>query len=145
MLHHRSFSQVLICGRLTQDAQLRTSKAGMPMLTIGVATTISVKDAASGKYENKTTFHDCIFFGARASKLVEKLKKGSVVCLQGSLSYREAQLANGYKGRIASILIDDIQLLSLAGSAQETSAGSAQTARAAEAPVPASQADCEYF
>ena len=58
MLNYRSFSQVILCGRLGQDAQLRSTKTGMKMLSFGVGTSVSAK-GADGAYTQKTTWHDC--------------------------------------------------------------------------------------
>lgn len=112
MLHFRSFSQVILCGRLSQDARLQNTKSGTSMLIFSVATSVSVKNR-DGSYENASTFHDCLLFGSRAQKLAETLKKGTIVCVQGSISYREVDLTNGYKGRSASIAVEDLQILAL--------------------------------
>lgn len=110
MLHFRSFSQVILCGRLSQDARLQSTKSGTSMLTFSVATSVSIK-GRSGTYENISTFHDCMLFGSRATKLGEILKKGTVVCVQGAISYREVELASGYKGRSATVAVEDLQIL----------------------------------
>lgn len=111
MLHFRSFAQTILCGRLGQDAQLRTTKTGTGMLSFSIGTSVSAK-AADGTYSAKTTWHDCLMFGPRIQKIAASLTKGSVVCVQGSISYREVELKSGYKGKTASILVDDIQILS---------------------------------
>lgn len=121
MLHYRSFSQVILCGRLSQDARLQNTKSGTAMLVFGVATSVSTKNR-NGAYETVSTFHDCLLFGSRAPKLAEVLKKGTVVCLQGSISYRDVELSNGYKARSASIAVDDLQILASPQAAQSTRA-----------------------
>lgn len=136
MLHYRSFSQVILCGRLSQDARLQNTKSGTSMLILSVATSVSTKKQ-DGTYENASTFHDCLLFGSRAAKLAEVLKKGTVVCVQGSLSYREVELANGYKGRSASIAVEDLQILANPHSAQGNQ--SHANARSARQSAPAPQ------
>ncbi|WP_443743368.1 single-stranded DNA-binding protein [Sutterella sp.] len=125
MLNYRSFSQTILVGRLGQDAKLRNTKSGGQMLSFSVGTSVSTKK--DGKYEQATSWHDCLAFGPRAEKLAEVLAKGTLVSVQGSISYREVELANGFKGRIASILVEDIQILadSKAKSARPNEAHSA--------------------
>lgn len=128
MLNYRSFSQVILCGRLGQDAQLRSTKTGMKMLSFGVGTSVSAK-GADGAYTQKTTWHDCLMFGPRTEKLVSVLTKGTTVCVQGSISYKDVELKTGYKGKTASILIDDIQILA-EGKPREAAQAPAQNAAA---------------
>lgn len=110
MLNYRSFAQTILCGRLGQDAQLRTTKTGAKMLSFSVGTSVSAKNA-DGTYAQKTSWHDCLMFGARIEKIASALVKGTVVCVQGSISYREVELKTGYKGKTASILGEDVQIL----------------------------------
>lgn len=128
MLNYRSFSQVILCGRLGQDAQLRSTKTGMKMLSFGVGTSVSAK-GADGAYTQKTTWHDCLMFGPRTEILVSVLTKGTTVCVQGSISYKDVELKTGYKGKTASILIDDIQILA-EGKPREAAQAPAQNAAA---------------
>ena len=111
VMHKGSFIQVVLCGRLGQNAKLVECKSGAKMLTFSVGTSVSVKEA-SGSYTTATTWHDCIMFGSRAEKIAAYLVKGTVLSIQGTISYREVELKNGYKGKTASILVDDVQLLS---------------------------------
>ena len=68
--------------------------------------------------------------------LAEVLKKGTVVCVQGSLSYREVELANGYKGRSASIAVEDLQILANPHSAQGNQSRANARSSRQSAPVP---------
>lgn len=140
--HYRSFQQVVLFGRLGHDAVIRPMKTGGSMLTFSVSTSVSVKDA-SGSYSQKTTWHECLMFGPRIEKLKELLTKGKTVCLQGSISYRQVELKNGYKGQTASIVVDDVQIGSEPKSQTAASAPSrapAPARKAAAAPAAAAQA-----
>lgn len=138
MLHFRSFSQVILCGRLSQDARLQSTKSGTSMLAFSVATSVSTKNR-NGTYENVSTFHDCLLFGSRAPKLAEILKKGAVVCVQGSISYREVELANGYKGRTATVAVEDLQILASPQASPESQAHAATRTHRQSAQQPASE------
>lgn len=131
MLNYRSFAQVLLVGKLGQDAKVHQTKAGSSMLTFSVATNSSVKQK-DGTYTTVTTWHECLAFGNRSEKMVASLKKGTTVCVQGSLNYREVELKNGYKGKTCSIFVEDVQILADAvnRSANAAPAPARQTAQA---------------
>ena len=124
MLNFRSFAQCLLVGKLGQDAKALKTKSGASMLTFSVATNTSVKKQ-DGSYEKVTTWHDCLMFGSRSEKLATALKKGTVVCIQGSLNYREVELKSGYKGKTCSILVEDMQII-----AEAVNNGNGGTAKA---------------
>lgn len=128
MIHYRSFSQLILCGRLGQDAQLRQSQSGLQYLSFGLGTSESFKDQ-SGKYTQKTTWHDCVMFGSRAEKIASALTKGTLVLVQATLGYREVTLDNGHKAKAPSIRVEDIQILGESRKDGET------TGQAAPAPA----------
>lgn len=137
MLNFRSFAQCLLVGKLGQDAKALKTKTGASMLSFSIATNASVKKQDGG-YETVTTWHDCLMFGSRSEKLATALKKGTVVCLQGSLNYREVELKNGYKGKTCSILVEDLQIVAEAAN-RNGNGGSGHSAPAASRQTPAGQ------
>ena len=137
MLNYRSFAQCLLVGKLGQDAKALKTKTGASMLSFNIATNASVKKQ-DGAYETVTTWHDCLMFGSRSEKLATALKKGTVVCLQGSLNYREVELKNGYKGKTCSILVEDLQIVAEAAN-RNGNGGSGHSAPAASRQTPANQ------
>lgn len=131
MLNYRSFNLTILNGRLGQDCKLITAKSGAKMLAFSVGTSVSVKDA-SGKYSQKTSWHDCLMGGPRAEKMVSLLKKGTLVGVQGQISYKEVELKSGYKGKTASIFVEDLQILA---QPQAQGAAASQAAAPAQAPT----------
>ena len=134
MLNYRSFSLTILNGRLGQDCKLITAKSGAKMLAFSVGTSVSVKDAA-GKYSQKTSWHDCLMGGQRAEKMAALLKKGTLVSVQGQISYKEVELKSGYKGKTASIFVEDLQILA------QPQTQSAPASQAAGAPAQAAPFD----
>ena len=130
MLNYRSFNLTILNGRLGQDCKLITAKSGAKMLAFSVGTSVSVKDA-SGKYSQKTSWHDCLMGGPRAEKMVSLLKKGTLVGVQGQISYKEVELKSGYKGKTASIFVEDLQILAQ----PQQGAAASQAAAPAQAPT----------
>ena len=137
MLNYRSFNLTILNGRLGQDCKLITAKSGAKMLAFSVGTSVSVKDAA-GKYSQKTSWHDCLMGGQRAEKMAALLKKGTLVSVQGQISYKEVELKSGYKGKTASIFVEDVQILAqpqTQGAAASQAAAPAQAAPFDEVPA----------
>ena len=109
MNFYRSYQRLMLIGRLGQDARLVQTKSGGEMLAFSVATTESVRNQ-DGSYEQRTCWHDCLMFGSRAQKLVALLVTGTLVSVEAHLSYRQVEVG-GRKISIASIFVDDVQLL----------------------------------
>jgi single-strand DNA-binding protein len=69
--------QAAFTGKLGQDAELKTSKAGKPWLSLHVA--------VDGASEEATTWVRVAVFGERATELHPELKKGTEVYCEGRL------------------------------------------------------------
>ena len=108
-MNFRSFQQVVLIGRLGQDARLVQTKSGSEMLCFSVATTETLK-TDDGAFEQRTTWHDCIMFGKRIQKLAAGLPKGSLVSVQAHLSYRSLKVGDK-QYQVALIIVDDLQML----------------------------------
>lgn len=136
MMNYRSYAVVMLVGRLGQDAKIVQTKSGTKMLAFSVCTSVSVK-SSDGSYSQRTTWHDCLFTAAKAEKMVSFMTKGTLISCQGQLSYREQELKNGYKGKTASIFVDDVQILAAGKTAETAHQPAAAKAPAAAAPAPA--------
>jgi single-strand DNA-binding protein len=74
---------IVIAGRCTKDAEVRSTQKGEQVAGFSVA----VDD---GYGANKSTiFFDCSLWGARADKLAPMLTKGKQVTVSGDLGMRE--------------------------------------------------------
>ena len=137
MLNFKSFQSVNLIGRLGQDARFFKTQKGLSMLSLGIATSESVKNA-EGKYEQKTVWHDALLFGARAEKVAPSIVKGTLVAVQAHLSYKDAVLEGGKKVKLASVIVDDFQILASPAKTE----GTKKSAPAASS-APASTASAE--
>ena len=127
-MNFRSYQNLVLVGRLGQNARLMQTKNGAEMLSFSVATTESMRNQ-DGSFEQRTSWHDCLLFGPRAPKLADKLTTGTLVCVQAHLTYRELTVGTK-KYQLASVIVDDLQMLAASAPAQ------GQTA-AQPAPAPA--------
>lgn len=124
-LNYRSLNQITLVGRLGQDAVLKETQAGTSFVTFSVATQSLLKKQ-DGTWDHPTTWHACVMWGKRAETIAPHLKKGSMVVVTGSISYRDGTAKDGTKLRYVDINGDDVQLLVPMPTVKVERAGSAQ-------------------
>ena len=91
-------------GNLGEDAEIRFTKAGSPVLNFSVA-------ASAGWGDNKKTiWARCALYGKRGEALVNMMRKGSTVGVSGELSTHEY---DGNQGKVTSIdvRVNEVTLL----------------------------------
>jgi single-strand DNA-binding protein len=83
-------NEVLLVGRVGKDATVRTLESGKKVMSFTLATWYNVKDEKheSGWRQN-TEWHQVVSYSEFADKVVEKVKKGAIVSVLGSIHYRE--------------------------------------------------------
>jgi single-strand DNA-binding protein len=77
-------NRVTLFGNLGADPELRTTAAGLPVLSFRLATTDVYFDKNQEKQE-RTEWHNVVIFGARAEALARLLSKGTRVLVEGRL------------------------------------------------------------
>lgn len=103
MLNYKSLNAVTLVGRIG-SLDMRSSASGSKFLTCSVVTESSVKE--NGAWTHKAVWHNVTVFG-NAEKIIEKLEKGCLVMVVGSLDYRKTE-----KGMFCNIVADQFQILS---------------------------------
>lgn len=104
-------NQVAIAGNLTRDAQKRTAKSGVTMLTFTVAVNDRRKNQATGEWEDVPNFIDCVMFGNRADALEKYLTKGLKVAAQGKLRYSTWEQDGAKRSKI-DVVVDELEFMS---------------------------------
>lgn len=121
----QDINSCVITGRLTKDAELRTTQTGKKVLSFTFASNRLVK--RNDQWESKVSFIDGTLFGSRAESLAKYLLKGMQVTVHGVLDQTIWVDKQGNKKSKLALLVDDIQMLG----------GKKQTAEtAANQPVP---------
>ena len=133
-----SINKVFITGNLTRDPELRTTASGSKILEFGIAVNDRRKDPATGEWSDYANFIDCAMFGNRTDFFAEHLWKGSKAAIEGKLRWSQWEDKNGGGKRSkVSVIVDDIELMSAQGNAQEAPAQQPQPAYQAPAqPAP---------
>jgi len=68
-------NKATIVGRITSDLELKTTPTGREVLSFGMATNRSWKDQSGAKQE-KTDWHNIVFWGKQASVIAQYCVKG---------------------------------------------------------------------
>lgn len=114
-----SVNKVILVGNLGKDAELRYTPGGAPVATVRLATTERYKDK-EGQPQEQTEWHTVVIWGKTAESLVEYLRKGRQIYVEGRLQTRSWDDRDTGKKRYATeIRSDRVVLLGGRGQAAE--------------------------
>ena len=109
----------MLIGRLGRDPEERTTAGGTRVTNFTVAT-----DAFHGNNGDKTTeWHRVVVFGKTAEICNQYLRKGGLVCIEGSLQTRSWEKPPGEKHYMTEVIGFRITLLGSKEGAPKTSIG----------------------
>jgi len=90
------FQQVIVCGRLGRDPEVKSFQNGGKICNLSVATSEKWKDKNSGEMKERTEWHRISILAEGAANVAEKyLRKGSEVHIVGKLETRKWQDQQG--------------------------------------------------
>jgi len=96
-------NKVILMGFLGGDAVVRTGKNDKQFTTLSLATKDSYKDKETGKYNERTEWHNLIVFG-KLGEFAAKLKKGAHIQIEGKIQHSEYKGVKTDTIRVTSIL-----------------------------------------
>ena len=101
-----------VIGNLTRDPELKTTKTGQSVVTVGVATNRRWKDS-SGNFHEDVEFHTIVCWGRLAEIVGKYLKKGSKAYFEGRLQTRNWEDDSGSKYYRTEIVANEMILLGM--------------------------------
>jgi single-strand DNA-binding protein len=105
-----SVNKVILIGNLGADPETRYTANNDAVTNIRIATTETWKDK-SGEKQERTEWHNVVFFGKLAEIAGEYLKKGRQVYVEGSLRTRKWQDKSGNDRYTTEIVASDMKML----------------------------------
>ena len=105
-----SVNKVILVGNLGRDPETRYTTSGDAVTNIRLATTDTWKDKAGEKQE-RTEWHNIVFYGRQAEIAGEYLKKGRQIYVEGRLQTRKWQDKEGQDRYTTEIIADRMQML----------------------------------
>lgn len=107
----RGTNRVFLIGRLGRDPESRFTKAGTQVVTLSVATNRNRREA-DGSWTEETDWHRVKVFRDDADRCMRFLRKGSMLSVEGSLTYDKWTDDDGRKRSTPQILGDRVNFLS---------------------------------
>ena len=111
----RGVNKVILIGNLGKDPEVRYMPSGGAVTNVTIATSESWKDKQSGEQQERTEWHNVVFFNRLAEIAGEYLKKGSKVYVEGSLRTRKWQDKEGKDRYTTEIVAGEMQMLDSKG------------------------------
>jgi single-strand DNA-binding protein len=139
----RGVNKVILVGNLGKDPEVRYMPSGNAVANVTLATTESWKDKQSGEKQERTEWHNVVFYSRLAEIAGEYLKKGSQVYVEGSLRTRKWQDKNGNDRYTTEIIASDMQMLGGRGGTAGYAASTAGT-HMPEQPVATGAAEPDF-
>ena len=118
-----SVNKVILVGNLGRDPETRYTTSGDAVTNIRLATTDTWKDK-NGEKQERTEWHNIVFYGRQAEIAGEYLKKGRQIYVEGRLQTRSWDDKDGNKRYMTEIRGDRIVLLSGGGGRSGAGVGS---------------------
>ncbi len=103
-------NKCLFIGNLTKDPEMQTTSSGLSVCRFSIAVNRSYTDANG---ERGTDFINVIAWRGLAENCGKYLKKGSRVCVCGSMQNRSWEDKDGNKRYATEIIAEEVEFLSL--------------------------------
>lgn len=107
----RGVNKVILVGNCGKDPETRYTPSGAAVTNISIATTDSWKDKNTGERQDRTEWHNVVFFGRLAEIAGEYLKKGAQVYVEGSLNTEKWTDKSGNDRYTTKIKANEMQML----------------------------------
>ena len=140
----RGVNKVILVGNLGRDPEVRYMPSGSAVANVTLATTESWKDKQTGEKQERTEWHNVVFFNRLAEIAGEYLKKGSQVYVEGSLRTRKWQDKNGNDRYTTEIVASEMQMLGGRGGSAGFGTGEAVTTMAESSAVATGSAVADF-
>ncbi len=108
----KGINKVILIGNLGKDPDVRYVPSGSAVTNVTIATSESWKDKQTGEKQERTEWHNVVFFNRLGEVAGEYLKKGSKVYVEGSLRTRKWQdKTSGQDRYTTEIVANNMQML----------------------------------
>lgn len=106
----RGINKVILVGNLGKDPEVRYMPSGGAVANVTIATSENWRDK-DGNQQERTEWHNVVFYNKLAEIAGEYLRKGSQVYVEGSLRTRKWQDKNGQDRYTTEIIANEMQML----------------------------------
>ena len=128
-----NFNKVILGGRLTGDPELKTTQSGISVTSFSVA--VNRRYSGAADQQPQADFINVVAWRQKAEFVSRYFRKGSSICVVGSLQTRSWTDRNGQKRYATEVVADEINFVDSKG---ESPAGRQPSARPASQYTPES-------
>ncbi len=130
-----NFNKVILGGRLTADPELRQTQTGIQVTSFSVA--VNRRTSGSGSEQQQTAdFINCTAWRATAEFISRYFKKGSSICVVGTLQTRTWTDQQGQKRYSTEVVVDETNFVDSKNEAPASRMGGASYAPDSYGSVP---------
>ena len=104
-------NRVTLLGNATHDPEVRATKSGAPLVTLGFATDHVRKDE-KGEIQREPEYHHLVCFGPLAEFTGKTVKKGAPLYVEGRIHTSHYENKKGEAQSRTEIMVDRLVLLS---------------------------------
>ncbi|MBL4795892.1 MAG: single-stranded DNA-binding protein [Oleispira sp.] len=107
----RGVNKVILIGTAGKDPEVRYMPNGSAVASISIATSESWKDKQTGQTQERTEWHNLVFFNRLGEIAGEYLRKGSKIYIEGALRTDKWQDNEGKDRYKVNIVVSNMQML----------------------------------
>ena len=122
-----NLNKVILGGRLTSDPELRQTLSGIPVCAFGIA----VNRKFNREAEPQVDFINCIAWRQNAEFISAYFRKGTSVCITGSIQTRTWTDKQGVKRYVTEVIAEEIGFVD-----SKTAAGRADASCGCDEEIP---------
>lgn len=104
-----NFNKVILGGRLTADPELKTTGTGVSVTSFTVA--VNRRFGAKNGEEPQADFINCTAWRQQAELITRYFRKGSSICVVGSIQTRSWTDNNGAKRYATDVVVDEVNFV----------------------------------
>ena len=119
-------NKVTLIGRLTKDAELKTTSSGINYCNFIIAVDRKFKDANGNR---QADFIACVAWRTTADFISKYFKKGNKIAVVGSIQTRSYEDQSGNKHLVTEVIVDEAEFVE-----SKAASGNGQTSKQSSEP-----------
>ena len=129
-----NLNKVVLCGRLTADPELKQTQNGTAVVTFTLAVNRRFQSKSDAAQAQQADFISVVAWRQTAEFISKYFKKGSALCVTGSIQTRSWQDQQGQKRYTTEVVVDEAMFVDSRNDAPVSGAQGAYTPDAYTAP-----------
>lgn len=105
-----SLNKAILIGRLGKDPEVKKMTNGEAVANVSLATSETWKDK-SGSRQERTEWHNLVFYRRHAEVVGQHLSKGSQIYVEGRIQTRKWKDKEGQDRYTTEIIVNEMQML----------------------------------